>query len=221
MRLWAAAVDPDPALFAAFPGAAPATLFAPTRPGRCGHRHGHLAVQPPRGNALAVPAARSGSGFLQALCRCLTVTALVARLTRASCCRWCCWPCWLYTLAKKDLGRHHAPCFSGNAEGVGGQPGEAWALVCTTASLGRVPVVLRLPVRAPAGLRLPERPRPRPSCSTAPPTSRPSRCLPSRAMSGGNYAVTLAIANGGQHGRSTHMALAMAPVLCAAFSSWW
>ena len=104
-----------------------------------GHRHGHLAIQPPRGNALAALLPAAAAGFAGAFAGAWTVTALSPDLLRKVL------PLVLlavlaYTLAKKDLGRHHAPRFSGNAEvwvaslvGLG--------IGFTTASLGRVPVV--------------------------------------------------------------------------------
>jgi hypothetical protein len=84
----------------------------------------------------------------------------------------------VYTLAKKELGRHHTPRFAGRTEiwvasligvlvgfydGFFGPGTGSFFVWATTFSMHRH----------------------RPSCSTAPPTSRPLRCLLPKAMYGG------------------------------------
>ena len=73
----------------------------------------------------------------------------------------------VYTLARKDMGVHHAPRFSRPRRTA--RPPAHDRLPCsasTTAFRPRHRQLLRLPVRALAGLRLPQRGSARPSCST-------------------------------------------------------
>ena len=105
-----------PALFAAFPGTAPATLFGTNKAGSvwgtamATWQYSRRVEM--RWRAL-LPAA--GAGFAGAFAGAWTVTALSPDFLRKVL------PLVLlavlaYTLAKKDLGRHHAPRFAGRAE---------------------------------------------------------------------------------------------------------
>ena len=105
-----------PALFAAFPGAAPATLFGTNKAGSVwgtAMATWQYSRRVEMRWAALLPAA--AAGFAGAFAGAWTVTALSPDLLRKVL------PLVLlavlaYTLAKKDLGRHHAPRFSGNAE---------------------------------------------------------------------------------------------------------
>ena len=105
-----------PALFAAFPGAAPATLFGTNKAGSVwgtAMATWQYSRRVEMRWAALLPAA--AAGFAGAFAGAWTVTALSPDLLRKVL------PLVLlavlaYTLAKKDLGRHHAPRFGGNAE---------------------------------------------------------------------------------------------------------
>ncbi len=105
-----------PALFAAFPGAAPATLFGTNKAGSVwgtAMATWQYSRRVEMRWAALLPAA--AAGFAGAFAGAWTVTALSPDFLRKVL------PLVLlavlaYTLAKKDLGRHHAPRFSGNAE---------------------------------------------------------------------------------------------------------
>lgn len=105
-----------PALFAAFPGTAPATLFGTNKAGSvwgtamATWQYSRRVEM--RWQAL-LPAA--GAGFAGAFAGAWTVTAISPDFLRKVL------PLVLlavlaYTLAKKDLGRHHAPRFAGRTE---------------------------------------------------------------------------------------------------------
>ena len=105
-----------PALFAAFPGAAPATLFGTNKAGSVwgtAMATWQYSRRVEMRWAALLPAA--AAGFAGAFAGAWTVTALSPDFLRKVL------PLVLlavlaYTLAKKDLGRHHAPSFCGNAE---------------------------------------------------------------------------------------------------------
>ena len=105
-----------PALFAAFPGAAPATLFGTNKAGSVwgtAMATWQYSRRVEMRWAALLPAA--AAGFAGAFAGAWTVTALSPDFLRKVL------PLVLlavlaYTLAKKDLGRHHAPRFGGNAE---------------------------------------------------------------------------------------------------------
>ena len=105
-----------PALFAAFPGAAPATLFGTNKAGSVwgtAMATWQYSRRVEMRWAALLPAA--AAGFAGAFAGAWTVTALSPDLLRKVL------PLVLlavlaYTLAKKDLGRHHAPRFSGSDE---------------------------------------------------------------------------------------------------------
>ena len=105
-----------PALFAAFPGAAPATLFGTNKAGSVwgtAMATWQYSRRVEMRWAALLPAA--AAGFAGAFAGAWTVTALSPDFLRKVL------PLVLlavlvYTLVKKDLGRHHAPRFSGSAE---------------------------------------------------------------------------------------------------------
>ncbi len=105
-----------PALFAAFPGAAPATLFGTNKAGSVwgtAMATWQYSRRVEMRWAALLPAA--AAGFAGAFAGAWTVTALSPDFLRKVL------PLVLlavlaYTLAKKDLGRHHAPRFAGRAE---------------------------------------------------------------------------------------------------------
>ena len=105
-----------PALFAAFPGAAPATLFGTNKAGSVWGTAMATSQYSRRVEmrwAALLPAA--AAGFAGAFAGAWTVTALSPDLLRKVL------PLVLlavlaYTLAKKDLGRHHLPRFTGRTE---------------------------------------------------------------------------------------------------------
>lgn len=105
-----------PALFAAFPGAAPATLFGTNKAGSVwgtAMATWQYSRRVEMRWAALLPAA--AAGFAGAFAGAWTVTALSPDFLRKVL------PLVLlavlaYTLAKKDLGRHHAPRFSGSDE---------------------------------------------------------------------------------------------------------
>jgi uncharacterized membrane protein YfcA len=105
-----------PALFATFPGAAPATLFGTNKGASIWGTAMATAQYSRRVTmpwAALLPAALCG--FMASLCGAWLVTVIPAEFLRKLL------PAvllavLLYTLAKKELGRHHAPRFSGRQE---------------------------------------------------------------------------------------------------------
>jgi hypothetical protein len=103
----------------------------------------------------------------------------------------------VYTLAKKELGRHHKPRHEGRAEVLIASLIGLRSSVFMTASSAPVPAASSFFCSCACWATTFSTPRPRPSCSTAPPTSRPS-CAVCRQ---GPCVVALRRdAGGGQHG---------------------
>ena len=101
---------PDPCCPRCLPPfpAPPATLLGTNKAPRCGHHHGHLAVPPPRADALARHAARRRQRALPGPLPVPGPSPWCRPTSCASCCPWCCWPL-LYTLAKRIWGATTPP----------------------------------------------------------------------------------------------------------------
>lgn len=105
-----------PALFATF--ARCAAGHAAGHEQKCivlGHGHGHLAVQSPRAGALARHAACSAGRFAGLFMGAWAVTLASPDFLRKLLPLVMC-AVLVYTLAKKDLGMHHAPRFAGRQQ---------------------------------------------------------------------------------------------------------
>lgn len=154
-----------PVLFGMFPGAAPATLLGTNKSasvwGTAAATVQFSRKVEMRWRALGVAAALAFGGSLAGawavtqvsgdFLRRLLPFILIALLA--------------YTLVRKDMGRHHAPRFTGRAE-LAATGAVGLALASTTASSARGPAASSSSCSCAGWATTSSTPRPRPSCST-------------------------------------------------------